>query len=489
MNVENSNLKKSVIRGLIWKFSERFLAQIVTFVVSIILARILGPSKYGAIAIVNIFIALANVFVTAGFGNALIQKKHSDDTDFSTVFYFGILSGIALYAVVFFTAPYIAAFYDIEILCPVLRVMGLKLILASVNSVQHAYVAKHMMFRKFFWSTLWGTLISAVGGIVAAYAGLGIWSLVIQYMLNSFVDTVVLWFTVKWRPKKLFSFSRLKRLFSYGWKILVASLLRTGYKEIRGIAIGKVYSADDLAHYSKGKSFPSLVVTNIYTAVQTVIFPAMSKVQNHKDTLKSMTRRVIRIHSYVLLPMLIGLALVAEPLIYLLLGKEWLMCVPFLQAFCILSAFEPIQTANLQAIKAIGRSDIYLKLEIVKKSVGVVVLLVSLKWGVWAIAVGEILTEVFSALVNIYPNKKMIGYTYFEQVKDFLNNIIPLASMAVVVIALGMLSVGALPKLILQIIAGIVSYIGVSYFSKSEAFNYILGMIKSVKKKKISKGD
>lgn len=484
-----NNLKKSVISGLLWKFSERFLAQVVTFVVSIILARILGPSKYGAIAIVNIFIALANVFVTAGFGNALIQKKDSDDTDFSTVFYFSVLSGFVLYAVAFFTAPYIASFYNIKILCPVLRVMGLKLILASVNSVQHAYVARHMMFRKFFWSTLWGTLGSAIFGVAAAYMGLGIWSLVIQYMSNSLIDTLVLWFTVKWRPKKLFSFLRLKGLFSYGWKILVASLIRTGYKEVRGIVIGKVYSADDLAHYSKGKSFPSLVVTNIYTAVQTVIFPTMSKVQDRKNVLKSMTRRVIRIHSYVLLPMLIGLALVAEPLIYLLLGKEWLLCVPFLQAFCILSAFEPIQTANLQAIKAIGRSDIYLKLEIIKKVVGIIVLFVSLRWGVWAIAVGEIITEALSAVVNIYPNKKTIGYTYFEQLKDFLNNIIPLAAMAVVVIATGLLPVGALLKLVLQVMAGVVTYAVVSYISNNEAFNYILGMIKGAKKKKVSKGD
>ncbi len=475
--MSESNTKKQVFSGLMWRFSERILAQLVTFIVSVVLARLLDPASYGAIAIVNIFIALANVFVTSGFGNSLVQKKDSDDTDFSTVFYFGIGSGIILYLCVFFTAPFIASFYDMKILTPVLRVMGLKLILAGVNSVQHAYVSKKMIFRKFFWSALLGTLTSAIVGITMAYMGFGIWALAGQYMFRSIVDTVVLWFTVRWRPKKLFSFSRLKSLFSYGWKILATSLVRTGYKEVRGIVIGKMYTASDLAYYDKGKSFPSLVTTNIYVAVQSVVFPAMAKVQDDLKQLKAMTRRLVRLHSYIVLPLLLGLAMVAEPVIQLLLTEKWIFSVPFLQAFCIILSFEPIQTANLQAIKAIGKSDIYLKLEIIKKTIGIVALIVSARYGVWAIALGEVVVEFFAALVNIYPNKKYIDYGYMEQIRDLFNAAIPLTLMCIAVLCMNMFNVGTFTELVIKVAVGAVAYVGSSVIFKNDSFVYIWNYI------------
>lgn len=475
--MSNANTKKQVFSGLIWRFSERMLAQLVTFLVTIILARLLDPESYGAIAIVNIFITLANVFVTSGFGNSLVQKKDSDDTDFSTVFYFGIVSGILFYLCVFAVAPLIASFYNMPILTPVLRVMGLKLILAGINSVQHAYVSKNMMFRKFFWSTLLGTLGSAVVGISLAYMDFGIWALAGQYMFNSIIDTIVLWFTVKWRPKKLFSFRRLKNLFSYGWKILFASLVRTGYTELRGIVIGKMYTPSDLAYYEKGKSFPSLVTRNIYVAVQSVVFPAMARVQDDLDQLKAMTRRLVRLHSYLVLPLLVGLALVAEPVIKLLITEKWISCVPFLQAFCIILAFEPIQTANLQAIKAIGKSDIYLKLEIVKKTIGILALIISAKYGVWAIAAGEVIVEFFAALANIYPNKKYINYGYMEQVRDLLNAAIPLVLMSIAVLCMNVFNVGTFVELVIKVIAGAIAYVGSSVIFRNDSFVYIWNYI------------
>ncbi len=476
--MQNSfSMRKKVISGLFWKFSERILAQVVTFVVSIILARMLEPSTYGAIAIVNVFIALANVFVSDGFGNALVQKKNADEVDFSSVFYFNIAMSVVVYIVVFLCAPFIAAFYKTPILCPVLRVLGLKLILAGINSVQHAYVSSHMMFKKFFWSTLGGTLGSAVVGIAMAYLGYGIWALAAQYMFNSLLDTVILWLSVKWRPKKVFSFKRLSGLFSYGWKILSTALVRTGYKELRSIVIGKAYTVSDLAHYSKGRSFPSLIVTNIYVAVKSVVFPAMSRVQDQKQVLKTMTRRLVRIHSYTLLPLLMGLALVAEPLVKLLLTEKWLFCVPYLQAFCILSSLEPIQTANLQAIKAIGRSDIYLKLEIIKKSIGIIVLIISMRYGVWAIAVGEIAAELLAALINIFPNKKLLGYGYIQQIRDTFSAIVPLCAMVVVVVIIGQINIGVLPLLLIQVALGAAVYIGASAVTKNSSFLYVLSLI------------
>ncbi len=475
--MSGNNTRMQVASGIVWRFFERILAQLVTFVVAIVLARLLGPESYGVIAIVNIFITIANVFVTSGFGNSLIQKKDADETDFSSVFYFNILLGIVLYGIVFFFSPIIASFYNMPILNPVLRVMGLRLIVASVNSVQQAYVAKKMLFKKFFWSTLGGTIASAIVGIAMAYKGFGIWALVGQYMTNTVTDTIVLWFTVKWRPKFLFSFKRLKGLFSYGWKILIASLVRDGYKQIRSLVIGKVYTPKDLAYYDKGRSFPSMVTTNIFVAIQSVVFPAMAKVQDDKTQIKAMTRRLVRIHSFTILPLLIGLALVAEPLIKLLLTEKWLMCVPFLQAFCIVMSFEPIQTANLQAIKAIGRSDVYLKLEIVKKSIGIAAIIISVRYGVWAIAVGEIIVEFFAAALNIYPNKKFINYSYMEQLRDLMNAFVPLALMIATVLCVGLIPMGTFVELAAKVSVGAAVYIGSSYLLKNDSLTYLLNLV------------
>ncbi len=482
--MENKTVRSKVMSGLVWKFSERILAQLVTFVVSIILARLLSPEHYGAIAIVNIFIALANVFVVSGFGNSLIQKKDADDTDFSSVFYFNILLGILFYGIVFVTAPFIASFYNMPILKPVLRVMGLRLIVASVNSVQHAYVAKKMMFRRFFWSTLGGTLASAVVGIVMAYNGFGVWSLVGQYMTNSVTDTLVLWFTVKWRPKFLFSFKRLGGLFSFGWKLLCSSLLDTGYNELRSLVIGKMYTSADLAYYNKGQSFPNLIVTNINSSIQSVLFPAMANAQDKKEQVKAMVSRSIRISSYIMLPLMVGLALVSEPFVKLLLTEKWLPCVPFIQITCIVFAFRPIHTANLQAIKAMGRSDIFLKLEIIKKVIGIVVLFGVMRFGVIAIAVSGIFTTAVSTVINAGPNRKLLGYSYIEQMKDLLNPIIPILAMVVLTCSAGLLRLSPLPMLCIQVLVGMATYLVVSALTKNESFIYVLSMVKKILKRK-----
>lgn len=476
--MEQGKFNNSVLMNLIWKFAERISAQLVTFIVSIVLARLLTPSHYGAIAIVNIFIALANVFVVSGFGNSLIQKKDADDLDFSSVFHFNIMMSIVMYAIVFLCAPLIADFYSMPVLTPVLRVMGIRLIVAGVNSVQHAYVARHMLFKRFFWSTLGGTLASGVVGIIMAYRGWGIWALAAQYMVNTTVDTIVLWFTVNWRPKLLFSFKRLGFMFSYGWKLLVSELLETGYNELRSLVIGRMYTPSDLAHYNKGKSFPNLFVTNINSSIQSVLFPAMSNCQDEREKVKSMCRRSIRISSYIMLPLMVGLAFVAKPFVIFLLTEKWLPCVPYLQIACFTMAFMPIHTANLQAIKAIGRSDIFLKLEIAKKGIGIVVLILVAPYGVMAIASSLMVTTVIASILNAFPNKKLIDYGYFQQIKDLFNGIIPLCAMAVTVWLLGRINISPLALILLQTICGMIVYFGVSFITKNESFNYIFSLLK-----------
>ena len=295
-----NDLKNKTISGLFWKFGERITAQLVTFVVSIVLARLLSPKEYGAIALITVFITISNVFVDSGFSSALVQKKNADDVDFSTVFYFNVAFSAVLYLIVFLISPFVASFYDMPELCSALRVLGISILIYGLKSVQQSYVSRHMIFKKFFFATIGGTLASAIIGIVMAYFGFGVMALVAQHLSNVFIDTIILWITVKWRPKKAFSFEKLKVLFSFGWKILVSSLIDTVYTNIRQLIIGKLYSKNDLAYYNKGKSFPVLIVDNINTTIDSVMLPSMASVQTDVSRLKNLTRRSIKISSYIM---------------------------------------------------------------------------------------------------------------------------------------------------------------------------------------------
>ena len=349
---------------MIWKFAERIGSQLVQTVVSIILARILMPEDYGIISLVTIFITICNVFISSGFGNALIQKKDADEVDFSSVFYASLAISVVLYIILFFGSPLIASFYENEQITLILRVMGLRLPIAAVYSVQQAYTSRKMQYRKFFIATLIGTIVSGAVGICMAYGGMGVWALVAQNMVNVGVNMIVLFFVVEWKPKLLFSFQKLKGLLSYGWKLLVSGLLETGYNELRSLIIGKKYSTTDLAFYDQGKKYPSLIADNINSSMNSVLLSAMSKRQDDREKVKSATRRSIRLSAYLLMPCMIGLACVAEQFVRVLLTDKWLPAVPFIQIMCIVYMFYPIHTANLTAIQAVGRSDLFLILEI-----------------------------------------------------------------------------------------------------------------------------
>lgn len=473
----NNNLKNKVMSALLWKFAERIAAQLVTFIVSIVLARLLSPDDYGAIALVMIFITIANVFVVNGFGSALIQKKNTDNVDFSSVFYFNIAFSIFLYFLLFITSPYIATFYSMEILSPVLRVLGLRIIVAGVNSVQQAYVSRNMLFKRFFWSTLFGTLLSGIVGIAMAYSGYGIWALVAQYLTNTSVDTIVLWFTVKWRPDFVFSLKRMKIMFKYGWKLLCSGLLDTGYSQLRSLLIGKMYSPSDLAFYDKGNQYPSLVVNNINASISSVLFPAISQEQDNKVKVKMMTQRAIRTSSYIMWPMMVGLGIIAKPLISLMLTDKWLPCVPYLQIACFVYGFWPIHTANLEAIKAVGRSDLFLRLEVIKKIIGLIILIISLRYGVMAIALSATVTTIISCFINACPNRKLLKYSYSEQIKDIGSSIILAGVMGILIYPIKFVIYNNLLLIILQTILGAIVYVVGSALFKLDSYRYIIGIV------------
>ena len=364
--MKNLDSKTTVLSSLFWKLMERGGTQGIQFIVQIVLARLLLPEDYGLIALVTIFIALANTFIQSGFNTALIQKKDADEVDFSSVLYLSLLAAGILYIVLYMSSSVIANFYQEPELTSVLRVLSITLFFGAFNSIQNAYVAKNMMFKELFFSSLGAMLISGVVGVIAAYMGFGVWALVIQQLTNQCMVTVIMWFTVKWRPKFIFSLKRVKVLFSYGSRLLASALISRLYMDIGTLIIGRIYSPAILGFYNRGEQFPQLIVSNIDGSIQSVMLPTLSAHQDDRVRVKDMVRRSIVTSSFIMLPMMVGLAVVAEPVVKILLTDKWLPSVPFLRIFCASYALMPVHTANLQAINALGRSDIFLRLEIIK---------------------------------------------------------------------------------------------------------------------------
>lgn len=475
--------KRKVISSLFWKLMERGGTQGVQFIVQLVLARLLLPEEYGIIALTTIFITVANVFIQQGFGVALIQKKEIEDIDLSSVFFLNLSVATILYVIIFIASPMIAEFYNQPILTNVLRVLSLTLFMGAINSVQNAIISRRMQFKKYFYSSISGIVLSGVIGIILAYAGFGVWALVINQIVNTFTITLVLWFTVKWRPKLIFSIKRVKELFSFGWKVLCSSLLDTVYNEMYGLVIGKVYTSETLGYYNRGQQFPKVIATNIDGSVSSVMLPTLSSEQDNKTKLKSIMRRAIMTSSFLLFPTMFGLAAIAEPMVKIVLTDKWLPSVFFIQMLSISYAFIPIHTANLQAINALGRSDIFLKLEIIKKVLGIAALCIGIPFGIHAMILFRVIVAFISIFINSYPNKKLLNYSFKEQMKDIMPNMLLAAIMAIVVLSISYLNINPIISLIMQIIVGVVIYIGTSHLLKTEGYCYIVSTIKELRKK------
>lgn len=472
---------KTVFKNLIWRFAERIGAQGVALVVSIILARILEPEVYGQIALISVFQVILEVFVDSGLGSALIQKKNADEDDFTSVFCFNIILSVILYGGFYAFTPIIANFYNDASLIKMMRVAGITILIAGVKNIQLAYVSRTMQFKKFFISTLGGTVTSGIIGIALAYKGYGAWALVVQNVSNAAIDTCILWITVKWRPNGKLYLAKLRELISYGWKLLVSALIDNVYNNLRSLVIGKIYSAEDLAYYNKGMSWPNLVVTNINTSIDSVLLPAMALEQEDKKRIKQMVKRSIGVSTYVMAPMMLGLFSIAPVLVSFLLTDKWLPIVPYMRIFCITYLFYSVHTANLNAIKAMGRSDLFLKLEILKKIVGFVLLIVTMWFGPMIMAYSLLIECVLCQIINAWPNKKLLDYAYLEQLKDILPNLVIALIMSIIVSAMEWLNFSVVITLLVQVVLGVIIYTVLSALTRNENYIYLWDMINSRK--------
>ena len=470
--------KQSVITNFIWRFMERGGTYVMNFIVSVVLARLLDPSLYGTVALVTAITTILQVFVDSGMANSLIQKKDTDDLDYSSVFYFNLAFCLLLYAGLFFCAPWISRLYRIPELTPIVRVLGLTIVVSGVKNVQQAYVAKTMQFRRFFFATLGGTVFSAVVGITLAYLGYGVWALVFQQLLNVTVNTAILWLTVGWKPKRMFSWKRLGGLISYGWKLLISQLLDTAYLKLYQFIIGLRYSTADLAFYNRGDQFPNLIMENTSASLDSVLLPVLSSEQDDRVRVREMTRRAVKVSTFVLMPLMAGLAACAEPLVRFLLTEKWLPCVPYMQLFCLNYAFWPVHTANLNAIKAVGRSDIFLKLEIIKKVLETGILLVTMRYGVMAITLGLLASGFASIVINAWPNRRLLELPLSRQLLDVLPALLLSLGMAAAIWPVTLLGLPDAVRLLIMVPAGVLIYVGVSALLKLDSFTYVLEIAK-----------
>jgi len=472
--------KQKVAGGLFWSYGERIMAQLVSLIVSIVLARLLNPENYGVISIVMIFITLCDAIVTGGFGNSIVQKKDADELDVNTMLICSVATSFFLYVILFLAAPFIADFYQMEIIRPILRVLGLRLLISGVNSIQRAWIQKRMLFKRFFISTSFGTIISAVVGISMAYMGAGAWALVGQYLTNSFIDTVVLFITNDWRPKLQFSFDRAKQMLSYGWKVLLTTVVYTVEGDLRSLIVGKQFGSADLAYYDQGKKFPNLLVSNINTSISNVMFPVLSKNQDNRERMKAICRRSIKTSTYLLAPLLLGLIAVSNEFVRVILSDKWLPCVPFLQILTLVYLVRPLTTTDQQAIMSTGRSDLTLRIMIAVNVTDVILLLIAVfaMKSVIMIAVGALLTEVVSMALFMKYVKKCIGYTYLEQLSDIAPSLLLAISMGVIVYLVGKINVNVIIVLFLQVVVGAGYYLAMSCILHFEPFIYLVKMLK-----------
>ena len=467
-------MRKKVVSGFFWKFGEQISSQLISFILSIILARLLTPNDYGVVALVNVFIVIANVFVTSGFGTALIQKENSDETDFSTIFYLSELMSIIIYLIIFVSAPLISKFYNNYAMILILRVFALQLPISAFNGIQQAYISKYLMFRKVFISTTISAILSGIIGVIMAYIGLGVWALIGQYLSNTIIVSLALALQINWHPQLKFSWQSGKPLINFGWKILAASLLGQFFNQLRSLILGKVYATSNLAYYNRGLRFPELISENVNSTISGVLFPVLSEYGNNLLRVKEGLRRSIRMSTFILMPLLFGLMVTSKEIILLLLTVKWIKAVPFMQILCLSCVFDTVSNENIQALKAIGRSDILLKLEFIKKPVYLALLILGIKLNVFAVAVTMALYNVIAVFINMTPNRKFLNYSFREQLQDMIPALLASITMSTMTYCVGYLRIPVILSFILKILCGVICYVSIAVIFRMKALKEIL---------------
>lgn len=474
--------KTVVISSLIYKTVERFSVKGLGFIIGILLARLLSPEAYGQIAIINVFVNLSQSIIEGGLGTALVQNKKTDDRDFSTVFFICMAMSVVMTGLVYAGAPFIADYYSSpEILMP-LRVYAFSVFFSSYGSILTAKIQREMRFKQMLVCSLTATIISGSLAVALAFSGAGIWTLVVYYFSHTVVDCMAMMIAVRWVPRWTFSVQRAKELYSFGWKMLAASMMCSLYYDLRSLIIGKRFSTEDLGYYDRGQQFPFTIHFALDASIQSVMFPVLAKAQDSREEMRHIMRKTLGLGAVMIFPAMMGLAAVAEPLIKLLLTDKWLPCVLYMQIICIAQVPSFIISSNLVAIKSTGRSDIYMKLEFFRRMVMLVVLALTVLLfdTVIAMAYSYALSSWIDLVIVILSNKRLIGYKLADQMKDVWPAVPPTLIMTALVYAINYVQLPLLLALCIQILGGILIYMILCKLFRVKTFNYVLDMLKEM---------
>ena len=475
--MKESDIKGKAVSGMAWTGIERLATQAIQFIIGIIIARILMPSDYGVVGMLAIFIAIAQTFLDSGFASALIQKKDRTDVDYSTVFYFNIVVALVLYAGFYISAPWIASFYNMPVLNEVTRVTTLSLIISGLTIVQQAKLTIDLRFQHLALASIISVSVSGACGIFMAYNGFGVWALVYQGLISAASRTSILWLSSKWRPGFVFSVSSFKRLFSFGSKLLCSGMINTIYGNLYTLVIGKAFNAAEVGFYNRANQFATLPSATITQMVVNVNFPILSQMQDDNERLVKTYRKLLCAPLFILTPVLLGIAAVGYPLVEIILGQKWLPCVPYLQILCVGCLFNPLTHINLNLLYVKGRSDLVLKLELIKKPIGFLILFASIPFGIWWMCFGSALYNFIAFVFNCYYTKTLLNYGFFMQMRELANIFIGGIIMWLVVTAVMMPFSDVSLKLLIGILGGVLSYTLYAMITKEQSYKEIKDII------------
>ena len=471
---------------MIWTAVQKYSTMLINFISGIILARLLMPEDYGAIGMLLVFMSLAEVFIDAGFGSALIQKKNPTQTDYSTVFYFNIVMAVILYGVLYMSAPAIADFYRMPILCKVLRVQGLILFIYAFNIIQRNQIRKNLKFKKLSKITIISSVISLTVTVIMAYMGFGVWALVVQNFLGALIPCIFFWLTMNWRPTWEYSWASFRELFGFGSYMFLTHLFTTFSQRITGLLVGRWYNPATMGYYTKASAFSKYATLSIAGVMIQTTYPLYASVQDDRERLINMVKRITSTLAYITVPVLSILILIAEPLIVLLYSDRWLPSVPYFQILCFGGMAGCLLSVNQQTIAAIGKSRVFFVWTIIKDSVGIVSQIVGIIiWGIWGLLAGKVFASWFSYIVNISLVSKHVGYKNYQQLKDLAPTFI-VAGIGMVVSYFGstVFGLGLYMDGFVKVLIFLFVYICWSLIFKPEAYKYTLSVVVALKSKR-----
>lgn len=475
------SLQKKTLSGVIWSFTENFMLQIIQFVIGIFMARILTPGDYGMVGMLSIFMAVSQSLINSGFSNALTRKIDRTEVDFSTVFYFNIVVGILLYLIIFFSAPLIADFYHTPLLSDLAKVVALPLIFNSLCIVQQARLTIKMDFKIQAKISVISSIVTGISGLVMAYSGFGVWTLAYSAVVGAVVRCVLMWFLTHWQPRWVYSWQSFRELFSFGSKLLASGLIDTIYSNIYPIIIGRLFSAKDLGYYSRGYAYAALPSTTVTGLLARVTFPLLCEIQNDNERLSRIYRQLLRLSAFVVFPIMLGVAVLSHPVIVTMITSKWEPCVPYLQILCLALMWYPIHALNLNLLQVKGRSDLFLRLEIIKKIVGLSIIFVTYPFGVLVMCIGSVCASLLSLVINTYYTGKLINVGFWMQMRDLLPTIFYAVTMALLVYGVSTIVETYWLKIIVGTVVGIIYYPLIAYITHSSELNYLISLLKKKK--------